>query len=579
MGLARIGMGVYLRQCRAGERLSLRIDEFHPPIVIVPRAPDVVPDLAKMPPADELPEFVQRRIIAAQAEALLRQKRYDVVEAISQGYLKSAAQFPSGASKFSAIGAAFVYDEVDPTKAEIEGAVKLAEAWLAALPESNAAKLTLAATLSESVEWTTNDNGFDDGDIDAVRRRALELVYDVEQSGCTAAELYQTALRMGYLANWDEEIVDRYFERALKSGTWCPEALAMAYLNYTRIYKNADDYDRWQRVKKYFQQLTDGARDKFGAAMLAAVVKEVSFLPQDSALHSAGLEWKQVQAGFEALRLRYPSSQFNLQQYCRWACVFGDRDTAARLFKELGEFPVDELENVWRDDLEVQMRRHWSSAEFAVGKQDILFDHPSRDLAFARWRDGQNEILFCDSDGVAWIINVATGGRLRWGRGSAGPVNVLQGVFYCDPSQNFVTFGGYGGSFTRLRLKERDKRLVKFTSSGVTATTMHPSGKWGPSRSPRRRIANLRSRERGLRSAKNGGRQRPQRTQTLGVFGRVTTALRFPGRKSSHPGISRSQRAQKLAGHAQIGELRRPFGRPHEAGHCRRAAHSNFVAG
>ncbi|MGC3971984.1 MAG: DUF4034 domain-containing protein [Pirellulales bacterium] len=464
---------LFFRECKRGEKFDLKTFKGLTPRVIVPDA-GRLPAFEALEPDPKLREPVQRRFIASKMERLLVEGRYEELERWAQSYLQNDAQFPSGASKFSELRGALGFTEHDVADpAEVDRYLEQLQAWLAKYPDSAAAKLTLAALYSETVELSGR-YAKSPAEQDDARRRALELVYETEQAGCRSPDLYRTALRMGYYERRDEDLVDAYVERVLKSGKWAPSALTAAYLHYSRLYRKESEGKRMHRVQAFFKQLLAETQDKYGPAMFAAMVEEIEFRPQDAGIAGAGIDWPTLQAGFEALRKRFPDSPQHVQHYARWACLFGDRATAKRLFDELGELRYEAEDRVWYDSLDLYYRRHWASDNFAHGDQTLLFDHPANGLYFASWYRGDDLILFCDRDGVAGVINPQTGERTRWGRGTSQLPYRNPGAFDYRPAQGMLGIGTRYGNIARLNLPEQQRRWaivdLKATIAAVTLT-------------------------------------------------------------------------------------------------------------
>ena len=49
------------------------------------------------------------------------------------------------------------------------------------------------------------------------------------------------------------------------------------------------------------------------------------------------LDWKKVRQGFRDIETQYPDSNWNLNNFCRFACLAGDHETARELFGRVGD--------------------------------------------------------------------------------------------------------------------------------------------------------------------------------------------------------------------------------------------------
>lgn len=467
---------LFYRNCKTGDKFKLRTDQSFPPVVIVPRV-DQIPNLAAWGPEADLSDALQRKIVAAKLLRLLSDRRFDELEQFVQVYVTSESRLPSGEEKLSALAAALGYSKIDgPTREEVRQYLQLLESWLAKHPNSAAAKLTLAALYSESVE-TAGEAQLEPSEVDRTRRRALELAYEAEQAGLATPLLYRTLLRMGYWEQWDEELVDGYVEKVLDKQLWAPAALAAAYLQYSRKYREQSEKAALERIQAFAKQVLEASRAQYGQALWTAMAVEIHFRPSDAAFYSAGFEWESLRKGFDELRTRFPGSRTYRQHYCRWACLAGDRETAARLFEEIGESGYDAEDNIWDGLADFKMRKHWASPDLLVGDQELLFDHPPSAPVFVAWLTNRT-LVYCDAEGVLWFLDVPGDKRQRWGRASAANPYAHQGAFDFHASARRLTIGTQGGDLSTAMIPEHHRFWYTTENRAMVAVALSPDEKY-----------------------------------------------------------------------------------------------------
>jgi hypothetical protein len=67
--------------------------------------------------------------------------------------------------------------------------------------------------------------------------------------------------------------------------------------------------------------------------------------------------WPMTRDGYALIKQRYPDSLDNLSRYCRLACLAADRDTARKLFDELGGRMIT---SIWGDRESFRKYRNWA---------------------------------------------------------------------------------------------------------------------------------------------------------------------------------------------------------------------------
>jgi len=92
---------------------------------------------------------------------------------------------------------------------------------------------------------------------------------------------------------------------------------------------------------------------KAGQEIYARVIKEQASY-YGNVFSETRVSWEKAKKAFEALRASYPDSSATLNSYCRMACFAGDKQTAKKLFAEIGDTPVTS---------------EWRKGEFAKAKQ------------------------------------------------------------------------------------------------------------------------------------------------------------------------------------------------------------------
>ena len=131
-------------------------------------------------------------------------------------------------------------------------------------------------------------------------------------------------------------------------------------------------------------------------------------------------DWQKFRQGFLDIEKQYPHSGWNLNNFCRFACLAGDRETARGLFARLGDAmePV-----VWENRRAFEDWRRWAQSEQGPTRPrasltvshdeglpvDALAFAPDGRTLLAGYRDGQARLWDLASQAVVWSENLQHG--------------------------------------------------------------------------------------------------------------------------------------------------------------------------
>jgi hypothetical protein len=371
-GVKRIPHVVYFRNCRQGDKFAIRTRRLTPPLVIAPAAGAAPLDVMQMLPDPTLPELQQRDFIGGKAYLLLQQERYADLEAWTNELLRTGAEFPSGQYQVRSVTKVFQTRSVSSPPENQRAALPRLDVWLKKYPQSNSARLATASVLIELANLLRR-KGNEPDVVAESHRRALELLFEVEQADKTIPHMYLEYMLLARNERWDLDLTREYFQRAVDSGSWCPQAVG-EFLQYELSRADLTDLPTTRRrLQGYVEQAVASTRAQYGDKMYAASVKDFDFyFPEEPFLH-LGYEWPRLKESFEQLLVRYPNSKRIQRAYLKLAATAGDRETARRWFDRLGPYDADDDEG-WDSAFEYTMNLHWAAEDFAVGDQRKLID-------------------------------------------------------------------------------------------------------------------------------------------------------------------------------------------------------------
>ena len=465
---------LYLRYCKAGEKFTVQSRLQHPPLVIVP-GEGCAPSIADLEAALAYPELLQRESVRGKAVALLEAKQFDELETWAGGFVKDDGHFPSGRYKITEVYQPFSYPMSSETEEKFLRRHDLLEEWLRRKPDSAAARLVLANHCIRFSVFLRFNKKVRDGSAraDEMHRRALEVCYEVEQSGPPVPDLFTTLMTLAGEQGWDEELAMSYADKALEAGRWCPDVIIRVHSYLMSRYGSWETVDAGrEKIRKFVDDASRKLAPRYGDALYAAVFIEGYRQNPAAPLLGRHAEWPRMKSSFEELERCFPNSRRNQLLFCRFAAAGGDRETTRRLFEQLGEIDVDE-EEIWSDAGELAADRAWAAADFTSGEQSALIELAGTDFAAAVWLESEDKVAIGDSDSRV-LKCAAAGGRPEF---YITPIVQAIRVLALGPEDRALLVGGWFRNLSIVDLQKRRSWKLNFDHEDVTALGFSHDGR------------------------------------------------------------------------------------------------------
>ncbi|OGV59416.1 MAG: hypothetical protein A2X45_22340 [Lentisphaerae bacterium GWF2_50_93] len=135
---------------------------------------------------------------------------------------------------------------------------------------------------------------------------------------------------------WDRKEYDKFFDNAVSIyPTYYSLYFKKAYHLQRKWYGRTDN--EWVAIAENAVEKT--SKDE-GDTMYARICwNEITMKGYDSVFEDDSFSWEKMRKGFLDIEKKYPRSSWNLNNFCLFACVAKDRDTARELFKRIGDDP------------------------------------------------------------------------------------------------------------------------------------------------------------------------------------------------------------------------------------------------
>lgn len=298
---------------------------------------------------DEGPDAEAR--LTRQVRLLLEARDFDGLERMAASFRDETNRFADGNWKLPIFYDAFNPEGMaNPDSAWTVTRQRIDE-WAKAIPQSVTAQIALANWWIAHA-WQIRGKGWSDSVPDEIWKIMKERLVIAEELLNAAGELpvkcparYQMLQRVALGAGWD---TDRYVALVDQAVAANPKYLPY-YLEAAR-----------HMLPKWYGQVGEWERFavKTGSAALFARIAWANAPFYSKMFEESDARWEPMREGFDELRREYPASDWILNNYARFACVAGDRDTARRLFAEIT--PEKWMAPAWESKAAFEQLKTWS---------------------------------------------------------------------------------------------------------------------------------------------------------------------------------------------------------------------------
>ncbi|MBV9008130.1 MAG: glycogen-binding domain-containing protein [Verrucomicrobia bacterium] len=331
-----------------------------------PANTDTAPDLfggynsvLTVNPAPDQDGQAERKSVSAAAQRLVEAKDFAAIEKEANELRRGKVRLRQGRWKLLSFYAGLNQaNYAGDDQQKWRDALTNFDEWHRRFPDSITEPVARAETLvgfawkSRGTGWSSevSDQGWQG------MRERLKQARDVLEAGGKlpqrCPEWYSAMHAVALGQGWSRKEYDQLFEEAV--------AREPSYYQY---YFNKAYYltPRWFGRNGEWERFAEDACSRYdkkeGLTLYTRTAWNLSFL-YGNLLRQSHIEWPKMRRGFEDILNGWPDSDWNKNNFCRFACAARDHPTAARLFSQIGErFDYD----VWHSRKQFEAARRWAS--------------------------------------------------------------------------------------------------------------------------------------------------------------------------------------------------------------------------
>lgn len=323
--------------------------------------------------AQEVDGSIAREHLKRQVLDLLYREKFAELEKMATHLRVDKAIFPDGALKLHFFYEAFSAPKNKKNDGWIRFMSKL-KAWVAKYPNSATARSALAFGWM-NYGWEARGGGYANT-VTAEGWRLLAERLDnaealLEKNPTKPAEdcpeRYDFLLSLANAKGWDMPHFESLFHDAVTFDPTYPH-FYLQKAGYLDVKWHGEEGD-WKRFAEQTANIPE-----IGKTLYMRLAWSQYLRVRFKSLEEAGVSWPLLKQGFIDVRRSFPKSTWLLNNFCKFACLAGDKETASTLFLEIGDRPYIEAWNITRsignvDDY--KERRTWALGGDKTGTKSI----------------------------------------------------------------------------------------------------------------------------------------------------------------------------------------------------------------
>jgi WD40 repeat protein len=324
----------------------------------------------------------ERNRFANEVRAIFQHEDFAELERLADELRTTKARFPEGLWKLSRFYAGLS----SPGYADDQwkGHLERLDRWRAQFPESITEPVVRAESWT-SYGWAARGSGYASTVTEEAAKLLADRLADARRILESAAKLPQRCLHwfaaMQAVAlgeEWDRKKAQRLFEEAVAAEPGYHDY----YFNHA-IYLTPRWFGESGDWERFAENAAKGPAKSEGMTMYARIAwaREGDY---DNLFTDTKIEWSKMKQGFEDMMKANPDSIWNLNNFCRFAVMAGDRETARALFQRIGD-NIDPT--AWKVAGRAELAKTWAGSTTSPPSERTKYsirDTRAHTVAFSR---------------------------------------------------------------------------------------------------------------------------------------------------------------------------------------------------
>lgn len=288
---------------------------------------------------------------------LLAKKDFDGLDALADELRKSQAESACGRWKLDYFYWAFSHDGIK-RDSEWTKRIDAVKEWVDKKPESVTARVALA-NLKWRYAWVARGGGWAEDVNDEgwrkMREREAEALKILQEVQPDCPRWYFVRLELAKDMKYERKEYDTIFEQAVAR-----------YPTYKHAYflKAKCLQPRWHGEEGEWEKFAEESADKRGGDEGDVLYTQIVWDVDSTGWYAKGnifkdfrLLWPRIQKGFAVMMKNHPESKWLESEYCKLACLAGDRSAARAMFDKINP-SFDSV--VWKRQENFVEHRDWA---------------------------------------------------------------------------------------------------------------------------------------------------------------------------------------------------------------------------
>ncbi len=322
---------------------------------------------------DDLTDFEEKEQIMDVTGVLLASKDFERLEALAKDFKEKEPMLKSGRYRmeyfYKGLRRGFGRISVENHASYLE----VIQGWMNHYSDSITAKIALMdayRTIAWDYRGTDHSNTISDQSRKIFKdylTKAREIGQEAVQSKSQDPDLYAELINIGMGQGiTKKETYNLVIASSNLDPAYYPPYLDASTVLLPRWYGDQGD------LEEYAQWALERTKKFVGHEIYTRIAMDVLEYVGADDFKNYNFSWEDLKTGFEELLNKYPKAQNILHAYAWFACQRGEKETAKRLFTNLGDQWDELAKKIWKDKSIFDQWKAWALEDKAIAVEEDI---------------------------------------------------------------------------------------------------------------------------------------------------------------------------------------------------------------